>query len=474
MRMRRSLALIALALPVAAGCSAPYADMLDYSPGVLVADTGDPTGAKRMQRLAEVTHATAPADGTLTLQQCIAAALSGNRQIRIADRKVESSHAVEKSIESGYFPKLYADGNFQLFAADVANSPLAFVEGNVTLEVPIFTFGKLEYAMDAARHGTRANEFAAQRTRQLLALAVSLAYVDVLEAWQFKRVTEASIDSITQQLSLAKSREEAGVGRKADVLSAQVQLADRATNLEIARSNVVIALANLNRLMGVNVLEPTQLVDVADIDTDASGETFPASDVEFIALLQQAMQNRPDLRALAAKIDATRSGFLVSKSALFPTLGAVGRFTANTEPVSATNPAQQGGFVGVQLDLPLFNQATYADLGGKRLDILAAIDDRAEAVDDLALELTDALARLRGAESRIPVTRAAIQAGEENLRLVREEFQAGTRTSADVLIEEDRLNQSRLNYYRAVYDHQRAHAQLRSVIAEDPLKPATN
>ena len=461
--MRSPLAALILLFPAVVCCEAPYGGSLDYQPPTLTTLEPGVGGNSRLRELAETAPATELRPGdTLSLTDCIALALRTNRQIRIADRQIDLARADEGRVSAGYWPTLNAAGTYQATVRNLAGSPVDFLEGSVTLQGPIFTFGKLEHGLRSAQAGTRAASLSAERTRQILAYQVSLAYFDVLEAWQAKAVTESSIATIEEQVRTAKTREKAGAGKRADVLAAEVQLAERRTELEVARTRMVVSLARLNRLLGVDVLAATQLVDVAKSD-----EMMP--EVDVYTLLQAALANRPDLAALGASIDGNRESFSQSRADLLPTVSGIAKYSVNTaQPNAITNPTSDSFFLALQLEIPLFNMGTYADLRRKRLEIEDAIDTRAEALDDLVLDLTEVVASVRDATERIPVAHSAVELAEENLRLVNEEFRAGTRNSTDVLIEEDRLNQSRLTYFRAVYDYRRALAGLEATIAVDP------
>ncbi len=96
------------------------------------------------------------------------------------------------------------------------------------------------------------------------------------------------------------------------------------------------------------------------------------------------------------------------------------------------------------------------------------------------LQVKQAFLGVREAAERIPVARKSIEEAEENLRMVRDQYAQGLRTSAEVLIEEDRLARARSSYYGSLYDYHDAFARLTNAIGgpppEDvkPLRSATS
>ncbi|MCD6298013.1 MAG: TolC family protein, partial [Deltaproteobacteria bacterium] len=66
----------------------------------------------------------------------------------------------------------------------------------------------------------------------------------------------------------------------------------------------------------------------------------------------------------------------------------------------------------------------------------------------------------------IPTTSKAVEQAEENLRVSEERYKAQVTTSTEVLDAQTLLTEGRMNYYRALYDHNLAKARLRRAIGE--------
>jgi len=98
-----------------------------------------------------------------------------------------------------------------------------------------------------------------------------------------------SIGLVERQLQIAQDFYDQGLVARSDVLTAEVQLADRRQQAIQAENNVQLARATLNRLMSLDVGEPTRIVDVLET------EPWQGS---FESALQVAVERRPDLEAL--------------------------------------------------------------------------------------------------------------------------------------------------------------------------------
>ena len=71
------------------------------------------------------------------------------------------------------------------------------------------------------------------------------------------------------------------------------------------------------------------------------------------------------------------------------------------------------------------------------------------------------------AKENIPTTRKAVEQGEENLRVNEERYKAQVTTITEVLDAQTLLTRARVNYFRALYDHNLAKARLQRALGAD-------
>ena len=81
-------------------------------------------------------------------------------------------------------------------------------------------------------------------------------------------------------------------------------------------------------------------------------------------------------------------------------------------------------------------------------------------------DIKQAMLDLETADKNIAPTRKAVEQAEENLRVSQERYKAQVTTSTEVLDAQTLLNQVRMNYYNALYDHILAKAKLQRAIGE--------
>jgi outer membrane protein TolC len=446
----RRLPLLLAALAV--GCAAPRPEAPSYRPAALqeAPPDGAPADAAR--------NPSAP----LTLDDCVRITLENNRQVRIADRRILIAHdRVNESI-AGLLPKLSAEGRYEhrsnRYGFNFGDMAITIdqrdtVSARVGVLVPVYDFEQTNNRIEGDRRREDAAGDMAEKTRQDLVLDVARSYYRVLEARKVRAVVEESLKAIGSQLAIAQDFLRVGMTARNDLLVVAVQYALRHLDRIQAESNVQLAEATLARVMGVDVSRPPAIADVADADPRA---------LPLDAAMRLAVERRPDLRALRRQIEAARADYRATADAWLPRIDAFGGYNYSADKMLVNADWWSGGFT-VQFPF-LDGGATAARTAqaGRRID--ETIDAHDDRVDDVLLDVKRAWLADRTAAEKIPVGRLGILLGEENLRMTRDQYREGLVTSAEVLQEEDRLSQARVELARALYSCRIARATLENAV----------
>jgi len=453
--MRKTLFAAVLALG-ALSCRIPYPDSPAYHPESL---GGDPA-RRELTRPEDLPPAAPvpPPSATMTLDDCLRTALQNNRRVWIADRRILITKDRIDEALSQLLPRLTADAavtwrnNDQGFSAmgmEIVMGERTRSTARLGLIVPIYDFGRAQAQMGAEGHRVEAVEKEAERSLQELSFAISVAYFRLLEARKIRDVVQESIRLVTLQSRIAQDFLSQGLVARSDVLSAEVQLADRQQTLIRAENNIRLARATLNRLMGVDLQRPTELVDVF--------EALPWNGPLETAL-KLAIDRRPDLAAFRRMVEVGRAEYDVIRRGNLPGIVGVAGYNYTSDEATINKDWMDAS---VLLQIPLvdgFN--TQFRLKRKKKEIAEAIDFHDEKLDDILLDVNLAWLQVRDSAERLPVARKSIDLAEENLRVMRDQYVAGLVSTADMLIEEDRLSQARSNHIRALYDCHSSAARL--------------
>ena len=415
------------------------------------------------------------APAPLTLQQAVQIAMEKNpvRKAAMADTKAASADVREARsflLPHLSFSETATRGNDPVyvfgsklrqqrfttadFALNKLNTPLPF--GNFTTR-----FGGTWTLFDsfASWHGvTRAkqmNEAAAyqlDRTDQEIVLRVVSTYDQVLLAGKQLEVAEQSVKTAQAIMDRSQSRFDSGLVVESDLLTAKVRMAARQQELIRARNDLALARAQLNLTMGMPAESAFQLAEIL------SERNLPLP--ALAEAEKQALNNRQDLKRVAAEEAAQHQRVAIAKSSFGPRVNAfAGWETDNPTFVAGGGGNNWLGAIELQIDI-FQGGAKQAELSRQRAleEKVAAM--KQAATDGVRLEVRRAYYDLDSSRQQIEVTRAAIAQAQESLRINQDRYDSGLTTITDVLSAEEAARRSQTDYWEAVYRFHASYANL--------------
>ena len=195
----------------------------------------------------------------------------------------------------------------------------------VAATMPLYTGGRVEGQIEGAAEAERASVSDRAAFENDLTLETHAAYVNVLFALENARVLKNAITSYEAHLKDVRARQDLGLAASSEVLSVTVER-ERAELGRIQSENLAaIAIANLRRLVG--------LPGGTALELDAPPETGGEARDEVEALVRQALESRPELEALRARIRAAGASARIAHAAKLPQAGLqAGYDYANPNP----------------------------------------------------------------------------------------------------------------------------------------------
>lgn len=161
------------------------------------------------------------------------------------------------------------------------------LSASITLDQPLFTWGKLRAGEDAARAGVEASESRRELARRDVRRAVVSAYAGVAAARASEPLVREIVSILEERLSDARERLDAGATTRRTVLAEEAALAAAEVQLMRTRQGLRTAEATLEWLIG---REPGEL------DPPALPEELP----DEARLVERARATHPRLAELRA------------------------------------------------------------------------------------------------------------------------------------------------------------------------------
>lgn len=254
----------------------------------------------------------------------------------------------------------------------------------------------------------------------------------------------------------ASTRYQANLVSQRDVLSADLALAevDR-RQLELVRMRRV-AVARINTLL---LRTPDAPLPPPPARLDLGAE--PAAPEMLRSL---AIQQRPDLAALGAKITAEQAAVSLAAKEFYPDVEVYGRYDSFWQPAATQAPLRPQ--VGLNMNVPLYRQKRYAALHEAEFRLNQRRAEYQQRLADIQLEVQDAYEQvLEARKAALLYTEKFLPAAEDNLNVARADYAVGRVNFLLLLAAQQQLISVRDKQQQAVADYYRRLAALERIVA---------
>lgn len=400
---------------------------------------------------------------TVTLDQAVDAALRANPAMVQARGQVAAAGADKRSAFGGYLPTLNLNSGWSRNSAGervtttgeriaaVSTSYSAGVSASLTL----FDGFRTQAENRAAGANFDAADAALVNQQFQVVLQTKQAFFNALAADELVRVAATRVQRAQEQLKISRDKLAAGTAIRSDTLRSAVELGNALLQKLNAETQRATAEANLARLMGVDggvrAAMDSSLLQPVTLDT--------------AAVRQEALANSPVVAQAEAAARAADASLALSRGQYFPTVSA----SYNNNYTGAQLDALTNSWsLRLSVSWPIFNgfarEASIARSAANRNAAWAQAEDARRQVN---AQLTQYLAALAAAETRLAIAQASRAAAEEDLRVQRERYRLGAATIVDVLTTQVNLDQAEVDIVQARLDYLVAKAQIEALIGRE-------
>lgn len=323
---------------------------------------------------------------------------------------------------------------------------------SLTLRMPVYTGGRLENQRESARYSLNAADLTLENSRQQVKYQAAAAYYQVIQQASLVDVRKQAVELLQEHLRTVSIQYEVGTVAKADVLATTVQLANSQQSLNTAQGNYQTAVAQLNNVLGLPV----------DTEVAASDKIgFVKYGLSESDCLEYALNHRPD--GIAAAYAVKRAGADVSsaKSGYRPNVNAVVQGSTSGESYFNASHRGERWSVGVEMSWNVFdNGITSAQVQQYKAAERKAESQAQQQLETIQLEVHNAYINLKTAEKNIETTAAAVAKAEEEFAIAKVRYDEGVDTNLNVMNAQEKVVETRNNYYTALYSYNTSRAQL--------------
>jgi outer membrane protein TolC len=401
-------------------------------------------------------------------------ALKHNPGLQAAGMSVETAEADLAKARARFLPQVnftegytFSDSPTQVFMSKLnqrvftqqdflinnLNYPKAFgnFRAGVSVFQPLFQAGEAYLGYQQARLGREMAAAYVLSVRQQLLFQVTQAYFGLQLARENLRVRRQAKETAAKHLKIAQARYRDGAVIKADVLSAEVQLARLTQEEMTAASQVQIAQSALGTVLG----RPGE----GNRDLAPAPQEPAALPPQLADLQQTAQEKRPDLKRLELAARVAQQEYQKARLNYLPRLKVMAEYDVDQRRLFGSSADSYT--VMALLNFNLFNGlADLARVRETRAKETQAREFKRELEDRVRHQVTESILNLKTAHERLQVARAALVQARESMRLIRLRYEEGLTILVDLLTAEDALKNAELGQVTALFDTYLAQAGL--------------
>ncbi len=378
-------------------------------------------------------------------EETVRLALAASHRVAAAGARVSGNEAAVDAADAAAWPQLTASASaahqssvpeFRVgftpgtppttFYPDIRNTFAA----NLNLEQVVYAGGAITSNRMAARSTAEASRADEDTTRSQVVLESRRAY------W-IAAATEAEVDNAHAEreraqrlLTDTRSLREAGMAVRADVLSAQAQLA--ASELRVVRAETAAADAMASLRSLVQIPRPT-VIELAD----RLPARLPPQPAPLAELQDQASTKRAELVSMRSRLDALAAREDAARAPARPSVAAVAQWLMarpNQRYFPLTDTWHDSWSVALNGSWRVWDAGrTRAGVAEVRWQHQALAEDLAARERTIDLEVDTARRNLESSLAAVRAADASWEAARAREDAVRERYQAGLDTMADVL-----------------------------------------
>jgi outer membrane protein TolC len=474
--LRRSAAvpLLGLFLALCAATTPPSAHAQDVQ-GAL---EGPPSDAGKAENAAEL--------GTVTLQQCLEAAIQtgpdarlarvdlATAQTQLAETKARNAVGLSATARASHDsnPAAGSSSAFSSTAADTfaggvqLTGPLSTrleVTGNhqlsesspreqgssVTLSLAAtpwdgYPGGKNRAAVQQATISLEEQRAASEADLKGLAYAVKQAYYAMLAEQRQLAVLEQTLSQHRQELERIRAQLEQGNATRIDLQQAQVNARAAELDLLAARDSLATSREKLSALVGWPLERQYAVSEVPDL-------AIPSLDAS--AAVARALSQRPELRQFDLQRASGQIDLALARSQASPSVSVSGGYTLSTD--WSAEGDSSGWSAGVQVSVPLVDSGvTAAQKRQASLQMQSLEIRRRQLADDIATQVREAINALRDLLARAELAAQSLQLARDQYELADIQYQSGVISTLDLLEASVTLTTAEVNLARSRSDIQ--------------------
>ena len=422
----------------------------------------------------------------LTIEQAIQTGLENSKTLRTSQFKLLSADARASETNTLELPSLKFNGVYTRLStvppqavtllansfgpgfppADIGLTLSPTILNNYSmkaiLQQPLFTGGKISGQIDAAEYNAKASEQDFQKDKADVIYSIQAAYWNLYRAIEFKKFVDENVTQMNSHYSDAEGLLRQGLLTTNDVMKVQVELSDARVRQIDADNSVTVAMYVLNNTLGL----PLQ----TELALESTISTSDRQWGEVDLLVKQAIEKRPEIMGMDARVHAGEAGLTSARGGWWPQIFMIGDYSylrPNQRYFPVTDNFKETWDLSLSVSFDIWNwwQTGY-QITQAQAQLAQAKEGLSMVKDGVTLEVTQSYLGIQKAKERKTVSEQGVRQAEENYRIMSSKYKQGLVANSELLDAEVAMLQAKLNLTQSLVDYELDIAQLSRAIGE--------
>ena len=399
-----------------------------------------------------------------TLQECVDYALKNNVSIKQSELEKQSRTENITSAKGNFLPNVNATAsqsyNFGS-SIDATGSRVSadFSSNNYSLNASVVLFDGFANinTLSQSKINLEVQNANVEKMKNDISLNVVNAYLQILFAKEQINIAQFQVDITQNEVDRISKLVDAGAAPKGDLLNINATLATDQQNLVQAQNTLDISSLRLAQLLQL----PDATISVQAISLDNPNSAIISN--TSTEIYSKASTSFPEIKAAEWNIKSADKSIRISQANYYPSLTLnYGLSTVYQHrqgfvdfyPYGDQLDNNLGHFVGLTLNIPLFNRFQYStNVSKAKISMEQATytleSEKIKLRESIQIAYTDA----KMASNTYEAALKAVDANQEAFRYAQERFEVGSFNAFDFNQAKNRLFTAQSQQIRAKYDY---------------------
>jgi outer membrane protein len=447
---------------------------------VLLLALGALPTTSRAQQLQDTTQ--------ITFEEAVRTALDQNTDLKRAQAQARQSNVQVRAEWMDFAPDLSLSTdlsrrvgrNFSQVTGDFTTQSTDFFNLNGRSSVTLFNGFENISSLREAREQAEADGTSLKRTQREVVFTVMDQFISLVESREIVRVRKEQVEAQRQRLRQIREFVDAGSRPKSDEFTAEADLADAEQQLLQGRRELEVSKTQLIQTLQLN---PRKAYDFKVPDLEQAAPETPQYDLS--ALINEAFQNRLDLRVAQAERQAAQQSVRSARSAYYPSVSIGGNYGTDwssrglpgagvSDDFSNQLDVNRGGGISLSISIPVFDRFNRsARVEQAQVQAQNARYQLQDQRQQVALQVRQSYLDYQNAEQQLEAANKRLRAARRARTAAQERYELG---SADIVELQnairdfvDAASQQVRAQYNLIFQQERIDYNVGRLSPNDPL-----